>query len=142
MIIGTFSVPRVVEESRCRNTKDYKFSEIGDYHIHSTVLMPNIPFEESCITPCNIDGSIFINDDETKLNFEANAKCQNFLTTKYIGTAPLEFYGKPTRMGREFILICRDNDPSYQYRVFGTEDAIRGYNRNANEKIMLPKEDS
>ena len=25
-----------------------------------------------------------------------------------------------------------------EYRIFGTEDAIRGYNRNANENVMMP----
>lgn len=139
MIIGTASVPRVVEESTCRSSMDYEFSEIGDYFIHSTTLMPNIPFEEGLITPEQIDSSIFINNDSTKLSFDSTIECQNYLTTKYVGRAPLEFYGPKTKMGREFVLICKDGDPSYSKRVFGTEDAIRGYNRNANENVMMPK---
>ena len=139
MIIGTFSVPQVVEESVCRSSLDYFFSEIGDYRIHSTSLMPNIPFEEASILPYPIDESVFINDEETKLELETMINCQNFLTTNYVGRAPLEFYGPKTLMGREFVLICRDGDPSYPMKVFGTEDAIRGYNRNANENILLPK---
>ena len=142
MIIGTFSVPRVVEESICRNTRDYEFSEVGDYHIHSTSLMPNIPFEESAVTPYSIDDSLFINDEETQLKFESSINCQNYLTTKYVGRAPLEFYGPKTKTGREFIIICRDGNPSYKTRVFGTEDAIRGYNRNSNENVLVPKEDA
>jgi hypothetical protein len=39
MIIGTFSVLKVVEESVCRNTEDYGFSEIGDYQILFLLLM-------------------------------------------------------------------------------------------------------
>ena len=139
MIIGTFSVPRVVQESACRSTMDYQFSEIGDYQIHSTALMANIPFEQSAITPEQIDSSIFVNDDSMKLSFDSNIKCQNYLTTKYAGRAPLEFYGPKTKMGREFVLKCKDGDTSYSSRVFGTEDAIRGYNRNANENTILPK---
>ena len=139
MIIGTFSVPRVVEESVCRSSMDYQFSEIGDYKIHSTGLMPNIPFEEAAVVPETIDGSIFMNDSAFRLSFDPTINCQNFLTTKYVGRAPLEFYGPPTKMGREFTLICKGGDPAYAARVFGTEDAIRGFNRNANENTMLPK---
>jgi hypothetical protein len=43
-----------------------------------------------------------------------------------------------TLMGRQFLLICRNGDPKEDYRVFGTESAIRGYNRNANENTTLP----
>jgi hypothetical protein len=139
MIIGTFGVARFIEESVCRNTEDYEFSEIGDYKIHSTTIMPLIPFEESKIEPYQIDSSIFINDEETKLEFEKSVKCQNFLTTNYSGRAPLEFYGPKTKMGREFLLLLRDGNPNYSSRIFGTEDSIRGYNRNANENIKVPK---
>jgi hypothetical protein len=140
MISGSHKVPRVVEECICRSAKDYKFSEIGDYKIASTTLTPNIPFEEAKVFPEEIDNTLFINDEETKLEFEKNVKCQNFLTTKYVGRAPLEFYGPETKMGREFILICRDGDPSYDHRIFGTQDSIYSYNRNANENIKVPKE--
>ena len=137
---GTFSVGRVIEESLCRSSQDYKFTEIGIYRIHSTSLMPNIPFEQASIQPKSIDDSIFINDEETKLYFQNTISCQNFLTTRYIGRAPLEWYsnGQTTLMGRKFILICRNGNPNEEYRVFGTEDAIRGYNRNANENTALP----
>ena len=140
MLHGTYSVKRVVEESVCRSSQDYRFTELGVYRIHSTSLMPNIPFEEASIQPYEIDSSIFVNDDETKLYFENSIKCQNFLTTRYIGRAPLEWYDsdKMTRMGRQFILICRNGNPNEEYRVFGTEGAIRGYNRNANENTILP----
>jgi hypothetical protein len=139
MIIGTFSVPRVVEECICRSSKEYEFSEVGDYKIHSTTLMPNIKFEEAEILSESIDTSIFINDEDTKLEIEETIKCQNFLTTNYVGRAPLEFYGPKTKMGREFVLICRDGDPTYKSRVFGTEDAIRGYNRNSTHNFVHPK---
>jgi len=140
MIIGTFSVPQVVEESICRSSEDTRFSEIGDYKIHSSALLVNIPFEEAHIQPYEIDNSIFVNDEDTKLEFEPNINCQNFLTTSYVGRAPLEYYGPPTKMGREFVLICRKGDPSYKTRAFGTEAAIRGYNRDAHDNILLPRE--
>ena len=140
MIHGTFSVSRVIEESVCRTVKDYKFTDIGVYRIHSNALMPNIPFEEESKLPYDIDSSIFLNDEETKLEFEETVECQNYLSAKYIGRAPLEWYdGKTdTKMGRQFIMICRGGNPGAEYRVFGTEDAIRGYNRNANENVLLP----
>lgn len=140
MIYGSYSVPRVQEESICRTSKDYKFTDVGIYKIHSTALMPNIPFEEESVQPFEIDSSIFLNDEETKLDFEETIKCQNFLTARYIGRAPLEFYGKDdeTKMGRQFVMICRGGNPGAQYRTFGTEDAIRGYNRNASENIIMP----
>ena len=138
MIIGTYSVPRVVEESYCRSSEDYEFSELSDYKIHGTALMPNIPFEEALVESYEIDDTIFINDEETQLIFESTVDTQNFLTAKYVGRAPLEFYGPKTKMGRQFKLICREGNPMYQYRSFGTEDAIRGYNRNANENVILP----
>jgi len=142
MIIGRTLVPQVIEDSTCRNTQAYEFSEVGDYKVHGTSLMPNIPFEESSITPYEIDESIFINVDETELKFEKNVRCQNFLTTQYVGRAPLEFYGPKTKRGRVFLLKCIGGDPSYDTRVFGTKDAIRGFNRDANENVIVPKEDA
>lgn len=140
MIYGTFQVGRVVEESVCRSSKDYRFSEVGIYRIHSNALMPNIPFGEASVEPYQIDSSIFVNDKDTKLNFKPTIKCQNFLSTRYIGRAPLEFYrsGETTKMGRQFILICRNGNPNESFRVFGTESAIRGYNRDANDNVFLP----
>ena len=139
IITGAFSVPQVIEESICRTSEDYELSEVGDYKIHSTALMPNIEFEEAKEEPFEIDDSIFINDDDTKLTFEKTIECQNYLTTRYVGRAPLEFYGPKTKHGREFILICRNGDPAYQYRYFGTESAVRGFNRNANENVIYKK---
>lgn len=140
MLHGTYSVSRVVEESICRTSKDYKFTDVGIYKVHSVALMPNIPFEEQAVLPYEVDSSIFLNDDETKLEFEENIECQNYITARYIGRAPLEYYdGKnDTKMGRQFVMICRGGNPNPEYRVFGTEDAIRGYNRNANENVQLP----
>lgn len=140
MISGVFSIPRVIEESVCRTSKDYRFTDVGIYKIHSTALMPDIPFDEAVVLPGEIDASIFINDNETKPSFMTTTECQNFLSTRYIGRAPLEWYqgDQKTKMGRQFILICRNGNPTEEYRVFGTEDAIRGYNRNANENIQLP----
>jgi hypothetical protein len=140
LLHGTYSVGGVVEESVCRSSQDYRFTEIGVYKIHSTSLMPNIPFEEASIQPQEIDSSIFINDEESKLDFENNIECQNFLSTRFIGRAPLEWYHEDnmTLMGRQFILICRGGNPDEEYRVFGTENAIRGYNRGANDNTILP----
>lgn len=140
MLNGTFVVPGVIEESVCRSSQKYRFTELGIYKIHSTSLMPNIPFDEASIQPFNIDSSIFINDEETKLDFENTIECQNFLSTMYIGRAPLEWYenNQMTEIGRKFILICRNGNPNPAYRVFGTEGAIRGYNRNANDNVVLP----
>lgn len=140
MIHGTSSVGRVIEESTCRSSEDYRFTDVGVYKIHSTSLMPIIPFEQASIYKEDIDDSIFVNDSETKPYFEKFIKCQNFLSTQYVGRAPLEYYTADgyTNMGREFVLICREGVPTADYRVFGTEAAIRGYNRNANENIKLP----
>jgi len=99
--------------------------------------MPNIPFAEAAIETCEVDESIFVNDEETKLQIQPTIKCQNFLSTRYIGRYPLEFYkaGQYTEMGRQFVLVCRGGNPTEDYRVFGTEAAIRGYNPNASENI-------
>lgn len=140
MINGTYSVPRVIEESICRSAKDYRFTDIGVYKIHATALMPNIPFGEASVESKEIDKTIFVNDEKTKIEFQQNTKCQNFLSTRFIGRAPLEWYqgDNKTKLGREFLLICRGGNPNEQYRVFGTEAAIRGYNRNASENVKLP----
>lgn len=140
MVYGTYSVGRVQEESICRSSKDYKFTDVGVYKIHSNALMPNIPFEEETKQPQTIDSSIFLNDEETKLEFETNIECQNYLTARYIGRAPLEWYDETTdtKLGRQFVLLCRNGNPNADYRVFGTEDAIRGYNKDANENITMP----
>lgn len=140
MLYGTYTVPRVTEESTCRVSEDYRFTELDVYKIHSTALMPNIPFEKAAILPYEIDSSIFVNDEKTKIDFEETIKCQNFLTTRFIGRAPLEWYSKDqkTKTGRQFIMVCRNGNPAEQFRIFGTENAIRGYNRNANENVTLP----
>ena len=140
MITGTYGVPRLTEESVCRSSMDYRFTEIGTYKIHSNALMPNIPFEEGLEMPYQIDSSIIINDKETKPDLPPTLKCQNYITARYIGRAPLEFYDKDnkTKMGREFVMICRGGKADESSRIFGTENAIRGYNRNANENVELP----
>lgn len=143
MIFGSYSIPRVTEESVCRSSKDYRFADVGVYKVHSNVLLSSIPFEEAEVTTKNIDTTIFVNDNETKPDMNMTIKCQNFISAKYIGRAPLEWYGndddtRETKMGRQFVLICRNGNTSMEYRIFGTEDAIRGYNRNANENVMMP----
>lgn len=140
MIHGTYSIPRVQEESICRTSKDYRFTEVGIYKVHANALLPNVPFEEESNQPFEIDGSIFLNDDDTMIEFENDIECQNYLTTKFIGRAPLEWYDKDqtTKMGRQFVMVCKGGNPNASYRVFGTEDAIRGYNRNASENVKLP----
>lgn len=140
MITGTYSVGRVTEKSVCRSSSDYRFTEIGIYKIHSTALMPNIPFGEASVEAQSVDNSIFLNSGDNKLNFHSSVKCQNFLSTRYIGRAPLEWYSgsQMTKRGRQFVLVCKEGNPNASYRVFGTEGAIDGYNRNANENVSLP----
>jgi hypothetical protein len=141
MIYGAYSIPKVVEESVCRSSKAYQFTNTGIYKIHATALMPNIPFEEANTLTNSIDETIFINDEEkTPLDFETNIDTQNFLTTRYIGRAPLEWYnsGETTEIGRQFVLICKNGNPSENYRVFGTEDAISGYNSSASDNSEYP----
>lgn len=140
MIYGTASVSRVVEESVCRSSKDYRFTDIGVYKIHSNALMPNIPFGEAEITTEQIDKTIFANDEETQIDVADTLRVQNFLSTRYIGRAPLEFYndGQFTNLGRQFVLICRGGNPNEEYRAFGTEAAIRGYNKDASDTVNLP----
>lgn len=141
MILGFRNIPKVPEESYCKNSEDDYFSEIGDYKIHSPALMPMIEFEEATELDEEIDDTIFVNGEDCELNVKSTVTVQNFLTTRYIGKAPLKFYGKPTEMGEQFILICRNNNPSYLTRYFGTVDAIRGFNRNSNDAHYMPKGD-
>lgn len=140
MLNGTYGLPRVVEESVCRSSKDYRFTDIGVYKIHSNALMPDIPFDEATNKLSNIDNSIFDNDKDSMIDLPICIETQNYLTTKYIGRAPLEWYqgDKKTKKGRQFILLCRGGNSSVSFRVFGTEDAVRGYNMNANENISFP----
>lgn len=137
MILGTRFIPRVINDSYCKSSEDYYFTEIGDYKIHCASLMPIIKFEEANFNSEEIDDSIFNNDE--KLHFKKTLKIQNFLTARFVGRAPLKFYGPKTKMGEQFILICKNNNPSYKMRYFGTEDAIRGFNRNANDAFILSK---
>ena len=141
MLSGTYAVERVVEESTCRSSKDYKFTDIGVYKIHSVALMPLIPFGEATSTPQSIDNTIFLNAKETKLSIATQIPTQNFLTTRYVGQAPLYFYnaGETTPKGREFILLCRNGIPTERYRLFGTESALRGSNRGAMDLSTLPQ---
>ena len=138
MIIGTYSIPPVVEESTCKSADDYEFSDVGDFKFWSPVLNTNIPFERATELPEYIDASIFVNGSTTQLTFDSTIKTQNYFTAKYVGRAPLEFYGPKTEMGREFLLICREGIPRYRNLIVGTEDAVRGYNRDANENVINP----
>lgn len=140
MLSGTFSVNRVAEESVCRSSKEYRFTEVGMYQVHATTLMPSIPFEESLKTPETVDPTIFLNDEETKLEFSQTIDCQNYLTAQFIGRAPLEFYTEDskTEVGRQFVLRCTGGNPNSKYRSFGTEAAIQGFNRDAGDTSALP----
>lgn len=133
MISGSTTAGTVVEESICRSAEDVRFTSIGVYKIHANVLMANIKFGEAKEYPETIKSGVFLN--ENKLRLPTTIQCQNYLTTKYVGRAPLEFYSgnNKTERGREFLLLCRDGDPSEDYRTFGTEDAIHGVNANASE---------
>lgn len=133
MLSGTTSIRKVVEESVCRSAKDYRFTNINVYKIHANTLMSAIKFGEATITPEKINKNIFLNDEKPKL--PATTKCQNYLTTKYVGRVPLEFYSnkEKTKMGREFVLLCREGNPHDEYRMFGTEAAIHGVNTNAGD---------
>lgn len=139
MILGSRVVPRVINDAYCKSSEDYYFAEVGDYKIHCASIMPMIKFEEAAENSEEIDKSIFNN--EKKLYFKSTVKTQNFLTARFVGRAPLKFYGPKTKMGEQFILICKDNNPSYKMRYFGTEDAIRGFNRGANDSFIMPKGD-
>ena len=139
MIIGAMNIPRVIERSHCRSSEDTFFTTQGDYKIHSTALMANIPFEKASIIVDGVDKSIFINADDTKLTFSSTVRVQNFLTTRYVGRAPLTYYGPKTKMGHKFLLICPNGSPLYKERYFGTAGAIGGNNPNANEQITQPR---
>lgn len=140
MINGTFSVPRVPEESTCRTSKDYQFTDTGIYKIHSTSLMPNVQFDEAVEENNSVDETIFVNDEDTQLTFQPQIKQQNYMTCQFIGRAPLEWYneGEFTKMGREFMLICNGGKTGSDFMVFGTEAAIRGYNRDAASNVSMP----
>ena len=140
MVSGTYKFAPIPEESVCRTVEKYRFTDVGVYKIHSNVLMPDIPFEEAKETKQKIDSSIFINGKKNMPKFKKSIKVQNYLSTFYIGRAPLEFYNgkKKTEIGREFILLCRDGNPKADYRVFGTETAIRGFNKNAADMSEFP----
>lgn len=137
MILGSRNISRVINDSYCKSSEDYYFTEVGDYKIYSSSLMPMIKFEEAREESIEIDSSIFNNEE--KLHFKKTTKIQNYLTARFVGRAPLKFYGPKTKYGEQFILICKDNNPSYKMRYFGTEDAIRGFNRGANDSFILSK---
>lgn len=133
-------MPQVPEESTCRSSKEYRFTEVGLYAIHATALMPDIPFEEAAELPESIDETIFLNIDDTKLEFPTQTTCQNYLTTRYTGRAPLEYYSgdQKTEMGRQFSLRCVNGNPAEKYRSFSSEAANQGFNRGASDASKLP----
>ena len=142
MISGTYDVKRVEEYTVCRSSLKYQFTEIGLYKIHSISLMPRIPFSKAKNTNKKVDKTIFTNDEETKLyNVQTKIGTQNYLTTRFIGRAPLYHYnaGEFTELGHQFILRCRNGNPNEIYRSFGTEAAISGYNKSANDNDYLPE---
>ena len=140
MITGILPVGRVVEESWCRGSQEYRYTDIGIYKIHSTSLMPLIPFETAKQQSESIDTTIFINDNETKLTLQKQTKTQNYLETLYVGRAPLKQYSKSSKTaeGEKFLLKCLEGNPNAEYRVFGTESAIHAYNRTASNNAILP----
>lgn len=142
MISGTYNVNRVEEYTVCRSSLKYQFVEIGLYKIHSISLMPRITFGKAKNVNKKVDKTIFVNDEETKLyNVQTKIETQNYLTTRFVGRAPLYHYNKGefTELGHQFILRCRDGNPNEIYRSFGTEAAIAGYNKSANDNDYLPE---
>lgn len=140
MLSGSYKFPAIPEESVCMTSKAYQLTDVGIYKIYSNVLMPKIPYEEAREISEPIDSDIFVNDKKTKPKMKKNIKLQNYLSTFYVGRAPLEFYSgkKATEAGRKFILLCREGIPTEKYRVFGTETAIRGFNKNAADMTEYP----
>lgn len=140
MLNGTYVLGRVPEEFICRSAKDYRFTDTGMYKIHANTLMSNIKFEKAREIDNQIDKTIFVNDEETKLSLQNKIKCQNYLTALFVGRAPLEWYNKGefTKMGRQFLMMCKNGNPDPEYRVFGTEAAIRGFNKSAGDNVTLP----
>ena len=139
MIIGAISIAGIEGDYICKSTEDEFFTDVGDFCIWSNALMPNIPFGEKAITPSTIDKNIFLNGDA--LSIPSQIDTQNFKTAKYIGRAPLEYYGDPTEAGREFLLHVGNEIAKYNNEelVFGTQDAMSGYNKNASDMEAKPK---
>ncbi len=131
MINGTSFVGRVVEESVCRSSKNYRFTDVGIYAIHSNALMPNIPFGAAAVTHKEIDDTIFINDEETHIILNKQIDCQNFISARYTGKVPLEYYqdGHYTKMGRQFLLVCRHGIPNSGFRTFSSSSNLEGYDQ-------------
>ena len=139
MIIGAVNVTGVEGDYICKNVEAEFFTDVGDFCIWSNGLMPNIPFGEKAITPSNIDKNFFLN--ASTLSFPSQINTQNFKTAKYVGRAPLEYYGDPTEIGREFLLHVGNEIAKYNNEelVFGTQDAMSSYNKNASDMEAKPK---
>lgn len=143
MIIGAMNVTRVQEKSYCRIAEDYYLSNPNDFKIHSTTLMPNIPFGLAQEIARPIDSSIFLNDmsDEySKLEFSEDIKIQNYLTTHFVGRCPYNFYGPITKMGEQFELWCENGIPDYEFRKFGTQSALAGNNTSSNNMVVYSQQ--
>ena len=126
MLTGLASIDSLPEESTCRNTDHTAFSAGSTYNMHCQALMPNIPFGKSEVLPYQIDSSLFLNEEETKLAFATKLMCQNYIPTRYVGSEDIP-YSK--NRGKQFMLFCRNGNPDDQHRVFGTEDGLYGYNK-------------
>ena len=111
MIHGTYSVKRVITKSTCRITSKGSVDLDSKCTVHSSALMPGIPFGKSKQTPTVIDSSIFTNGKKTKLKFPKTTKCQNYLTTVYTNTRE-ESQHKDGAVGDKFTMTCDGGDPN------------------------------
>lgn len=124
MLTGIASIEALPEESTCRNTDHTGFSAGSTYNVHCQALMPNIPFGKSEQLPYQIEKTLFLNEGETELSFASQLTCQNYIPTKFVGIGPIDY---SQNRGTEFMLFCRNGNPSDQHRVFGTEEGLYGY---------------
>ena len=119
MIRGVFTLDRVKEKSFCRLSLDSVLVNGSSYKVHSTVMMPNIPFGKAIETPSSINKGIFLNDKDTKMTSPSTIKTQNYVTSKFTGEDyELSDPANITHLGEKFSFKTEDGSPNKKYRSF------------------------
>lgn len=140
MLTGMAFCNSAPDRTVCRTVEDYYMTIVGDYKVHATSVMSEIQYNNPRNLPESISSTIFINDASTKLSFPGTVATQNYLTTRYLGRAPLEYYGPKTPAGRDqFYLFFENGFTDYKWRKFGTDGSSRGNNVTANDMFTYQR---
>lgn len=125
MLTGTMPTEHFPNVTECQGSEDVFYTKHTKYKIFPCVFLTNLSgskpsssstkFEKATTQSQDINAGIFINDKSCPLNLRSSVKTRNYITARYTGKIPMEFYGPKTGAGEHFKLVITNNDLDNRY---------------------------